>query len=325
MQRRFIAMAAVVVGLSAGSLTGTAQTGVCSVSGEFVVSATFLTPPGPAQMTGTMTFSPPGSCQPTDAGSVLLAVTLAPAVGAPIPVQLSLPYVVSGNDVVIAGGALRATASAIRGTTVEGLALAGGLGNVVAGMLTRRQVAEVGGAQGATGPQGPAGPGGAQGIQGPAGATGPQGPTGAQGAQGVQGPTGAVGATGPAGPGGFYITNIAGALLSLPRHFGPNTNAARNTETEAETILPAGCTMRDLYVWWNANAAGSSTTFTVRLNQSDTALSCSIASGGSSCNNTTSTVTALAGDHTVVRVTGPATLPTAISGALSIQIAWRCS
>jgi len=121
------------------------------------------------------------------------------------------------------------------------------------------------------------------------------------------------------------ITNVAGALLPLPRHFGPNTNAARSTESEAESLVAGACTMRDLYVQWNANAVGSTTTFTVRLNGADTALSCSIASGGSSCNNTGSTAAVAAGDRIVARVTGPSTLPTAISGALILQMAWRCN
>lgn len=121
------------------------------------------------------------------------------------------------------------------------------------------------------------------------------------------------------------ITNIAGALLSLPRHFGPNTNASRSLESEAETLMPVTCTMRDLFVQWNANAAGSTTTFTVRVNGADSSLACAIASGGTSCNDTSSTAAVAAGDRVVMRVTGPSTLPTAISGALAINMSWRCN
>ena len=186
------------------------------------------------------------------------------------------------------------------------------------------------GIDGANGADGVDGVDGIDGVNGNTGATGPTGITGATGATGVAGlpgSTGATGATGAAGgPGALMqITNIAGALLSLPRNFGPNTNAARNTETEAQTMMPVDCTMSRLYVKWNANAAGSTTSFTVRVNGSDTALYCSIASGGESCSNTFSTVPVSAGDLVVLQVSGPSTLPTAISGALSIQVAWRCS
>ncbi|MBL8175585.1 MAG: collagen-like protein [Bryobacterales bacterium] len=184
---------------------------------------------------------------------------------------------------------------------------------------------------GPTGPTGAMGTAGSIGPTGPTGAAstvpGPAGATGATGLAGAVGPTGATGPTGAAGSGGgavMMITNVAGSLLPLPRHFGPNTNAARSTESEAQSLMPVGCTMRDLYVQWNANAAGSTTTFTVRVNSADTALTCSIASGDSSCTNTSSTAAAAAGDMVVMRVTGPSTLPTAISGALVIQMSWRC-
>jgi hypothetical protein len=88
--------------------------------------------------------------------------------------------------------------------------------------------------------------------------------------------------------------------------------------------MPVACTMRDLYVSWNASPT-SATTFTVRVNAADTALACTISTSGTACNNTVSLVAVVAGDKIVLRVTGPATLPTATSGALAIQGSWRCN
>ncbi len=182
-----------------------------------------------------------------------------------------------------------------------------------------KQYAGKKGPKGATGPAGPAG------TTGPAGATGP---TGA--ASTVPGPTGPQGATGPAGATGagasgasFSITSIGAQGSALPRHFGPNTNVARTVETEAETLMPMSCTMRDLFISWNGGSAGSATTFTVRLNQADTALSCTIPDGGSACSNTGSTASVSAGDKIVLRVTG-GSLP-GTPTPLILQGSWRCN
>lgn len=415
-----------------GTSTALAQPTVCSVSGEYVLSAALLGAPGPGQTGGTLTFTPPTTCGPADAGTVAMDLVLSPASGPSQTFQITLPYTVSGSILVIGNRLLVGGPAGLAGGTSDTIPVIGGGGLNLSGTLVRRNASATGatgptgpagptgptgaastaagptgptgaaGAAGATGPTGaastvagPTGPAGATGptgagaagptgatgatgatgsagftgatgptgaastVPGPTGATGPAGPTGANGPTGaastipgptgpqgatgsagatgptgasstVPGPTGPQGATGPAGATGasasgasFSITSIGAQGSALPRHFGPNTNVARTIETEAETLVPMTCTMRDLFITWNGGSAGFATTFTVRLNQADTALSCTIPDGGSACSNTGSTASVSAGDKIVLRVTG-GSLP-GTPAPLILQGSWRCN
>jgi len=198
------------------------------------------------------------------------------------------------------------------------------------------------GSAGATGPTGatgaastvagPTGSTGSAGATGPTGATGAAstvaGPTGATGPTGSAGANGATGATGPTGTGGggavFQMTNILGTGSSLPRYYVPNASIVRTAESEAEAIVPLSCTLKDLYVSWNAASAGFNTSFTVRVNGAATSLTCSIPDNGSSCVNTSSTASITAGQRMSLEIGGSGSLPAATSGALIIRTAWRC-
>jgi hypothetical protein len=161
------------------------------------------------------------------------------------------------------------------------------------------------GADGAVGPQGAqgeVGPQGAQGEAGPAGPQGPEGPQGLQGLQGEAGPQGEVGPQGPAGAdgtsgsllGGNYSNTSDGNFLSP---FNPSAGSEENTS------LPVSSgTARKLFV--NVGTpldAGASVTLTLRQNGADTALTCSVGEGESTCSNVVDEVAFADGDLLSVR------------------------
>jgi hypothetical protein len=68
--------------------------------------------------------------------------------------------------------------------------------------------------------------------------------------------------------------------------------------------MPAAGTVRRLYARVQSAAGGSRTwTFTLRRNGTSTALTCTIGSGATTCNNTANTVAFNAGDLITVQVT----------------------
>jgi len=170
------------------------------------------------------------------------------------------------------------------------------------------------GADGATGPQGPAGADGATGPQGlpgepgamgPAGPVGPEGPQGLQGEPGPQGPQGEVGPVGPEGPAGTDGTS--GSLLggnypntaddNFLSPFNPSTGSEENTNlpvssgSASKLIVNVGSTL----------GAGSSVALTLRRNGIDTALSCTVAEGESTCTNLVDSVAFADGDLLSIR------------------------
>jgi hypothetical protein len=185
------------------------------------------------------------------------------------------------------------------------------------------------GPQGTTGAQGLQGPVGPTGAVGTAGATGPQGPTGPAGATGPSGPQGPVGDMGPAGPtgsqgptgasgtNGTNIQVLTGGTLGsdsgytlgiLPgqvpvAYLGPG-NGGSVTQGISDVPLSAG-TLSHLLVSVDLNPACTTGTcgytFVVCVNQNcgtTPVLTCTIADStvGTSCSDTTDTVTIADGD-----------------------------
>lgn len=171
------------------------------------------------------------------------------------------------------------------------------------------------GAAGPTGPPGPSGPAGPQGAPGTDGAPGPPGPSGPTGPQGAPGVDGAPGPPGPQGPagangtsgsviGGNYSSSGAATKFLIPWG-GDTTN-----EVEASFPVPSG-TARKLVVSMSAApGAGGSVTITVRKNEANTALGCTVAEANTTCTDTADSVLFADGDrlsilYTDVGVSGP--------------------
>lgn len=146
-----------------------------------------------------------------------------------------------------------------------------------------------------TGPQGPQGAAGPQGPQGVAGAAGPQGPQGAQGAQGPQGPQGAQGATGF--PGNIQWGAAAAAAANADRFFVSSFAALASTTAAGNTLLAKSGTLTSIYAAHGGTPlATDSVTYTLQVNTVDTALTCTIAPGGTAANLTGQAVAVVAGD-----------------------------
>lgn len=184
--------------------------------------------------------------------------------------------------------------------------------------------------QGDSGPEGPAGPAGATGTAGPAGPPGPSGPAGPQGSPGAdgapgppgpsgltgpQGSPGADGAPGPQGPagangtsgsviGGNYSSSGGTTKFLIP--WGADTP----NEVEAGIAVPSGIARKLVVNLSVAPGAGRSVTITVRKNEMNTALSCTVAGANTTCIDTGNSITFGDGDrlsvlYTDVGVTGP--------------------
>jgi hypothetical protein len=156
------------------------------------------------------------------------------------------------------------------------------------------------GATGPTGPQGVAGPTGAQGAAGAAGATGATGPTGPQGtagAAGATGPTGPQGATGAAGAdlAGSIQLSTGGAAQSSSDYVG--LGSISETENIVRQVVGITGHITALYCVQEANA-GANRTFTLRVNNASTSLTCTISSG-TQRGSTTGASIAISGRDTV--------------------------
>ena len=100
---RFASMTLAAAAVVLAAPAAYAQT-TCAVTGEYVVSASLQSLPGPAPVTGTFTFTPAAGCQAGAVGSVLVDLNIASAAGL-VPYQATLPYTVQGT-VVSLGGAI---------------------------------------------------------------------------------------------------------------------------------------------------------------------------------------------------------------------------
>lgn len=185
-----MSLTAAVLLLSA--LPARAQSSACSVEGTYLLTATLMTIP-PAQVAGSVIFTPPVACDESAVGSAEVRAVYSSASG-PEVFQQTVPYRVDGVDVVIGEGLMVGTLSGLIDRKAMSIPVNGAGALRLAGVLVRRTI-ETGalvpmGATGATGPTGP---------QGPIGDTGPVGPAGPTGATGPQGPAGATGPQGPPG------------------------------------------------------------------------------------------------------------------------------
>jgi len=321
-----------------------AQLTTCAVSGEYVIGATMLSSPGPGQIGGTFVFTPPATCVAGATGSVTLSVYLTTPTSPTTILQATEPYELIGDRVMIGNGLLIAGVSGVSGGFVSSMAVNGTGTLVLAGTMVRRTIDELVGPPGPTGPTGPLGPtgptgaastvpgptgptgaAGATGATGPTGAAstvpGPTGPTGATGAAGPTGPTGptgaasmvpgptgptgATGATGPTGPAGTGGVNFtARNALNSGGTFGGVSGLIITNSTESTVVMPSPqtCTAQNLRV----NMAGTtvSRTFTLRINGSNTSLSCSITTGSPTCSNTGSLVSVTVGDLLSYSISG---------------------
>ena len=153
------------------------------------------------------------------------------------------------------------------------------------------------GPTGATGPTGDTGPTGS-GATGPTGDTGRPASTGATGARArpvPTGPTGATGATGPAGGGACSTTatlnggtndqvlvNNDDRYASLVAQTNPSSSSTANT-----AVVNCPGTLSNFQVTLSGapfqNAAADSYTLTVRVNNADTTLTCTVANLATTC------------------------------------------
>ncbi|MEY2513927.1 MAG: hypothetical protein QOJ89_1285 [bacterium] len=168
------------------------------------------------------------------------------------------------------------------------------------------------GGAGAKGDTGATGATGATGTTGAAGATGPQGPQGAGGAAGSAGSNGTPGAAGVSGP-----AILAGTVGADGGWTSPGGGGNYGSESGAQVPVPADSsyTAKSLIATIAAPAgAGRSVTVTLRLNATDTALTCTIAGdSATSCTPPDGTTAVIPGGskialHSVVG--GGATTPT---------------
>jgi hypothetical protein len=172
--------------------------------------------------------------------------------------------------------------------------------------------------QGPPGPQGPPGES-AIGQIGPTGAKGNSitGPTG-RGCRGETGPIGPQGNIGPTGPQGNIgnSDSMIGGLASLSvvgsntsdRYFGAYVAGidleGTPTESNATTIIPLNCTISNFYVYLTTSpSVGSSYTFTIRNNNTDTSIIVSISDNDVLASDTTNTASFSSGDTFTIRST----------------------
>lgn len=232
--------AATTVSGQPGAAPASAPLTACAIAGEYVFAAAIVGEPGPGQAGGTLTFTPPGVCEPGAAGTVALNIGHMTTGNAYKLYQATVPYTLEADVVNIGNGTLYTGVSGVANDTVTSMATIGGGTLRLAGTMIRRNfdgfggggagpagpqglagptgppgptgAAGLNGAQGSAGTAGPVGPVGPMGPMGPAGPLGPAGPTGPQGLVGMMGATGttgATGATGAPGAGGFALLSSA--------------------------------------------------------------------------------------------------------------------
>jgi hypothetical protein len=118
------------------------------------------------------------------------------------------------------------------------------------------------------------------GPQGPAGAIGPQGPKGDGGSAGASGTNGTPGASGVAGP------TIISGTMGFPSWSAPGSSANFGSEASALVPIPAGSAYTAKSFIASVSSApggGTSITITLRVNQVNTVLSCTISGAATTC------------------------------------------
>lgn len=127
---------------------------------------------------------------------------------------------------------------------------------------------------------------------------GPQGPKGATGAAGSVGPTGATGLQGTAGtpgsPAASIMTARTSAGIGEEGYFGASgPSAISATESDVTVLTPAATTIaQSLSVTDLVSSADDNTRiYVLRVNGTDTAVTCSIVGGAHNCTDSTHSVT----------------------------------
>jgi hypothetical protein len=147
---------------------------------------------------------------------------------------------------------------------------------------------------------------GPQGPEGPQGGKGAAGNPGAQGAQGAKGATGSQGNTGPKGPseiilgGGTPLQVSGNATQFEPLFYG----IVDPTEANVQQAVGVDGSLSRFSVRLSTAPTGMPMTFTVRKNGADTAVTCTVAVGQSSCQDTVDSATFAAADLIAVRSAG---------------------
>lgn len=162
------------------------------------------------------------------------------------------------------------------------------------------------GPQGPKGDSGPQGPQGEQGSQGEQGAPGPAGPaggsgTGTEGPQGPQGPQGEPGPQGPTGSQGSASQTVGGASsgnLQDNNFLGMFMSDDSTSENDVLQIMPISGLLQYFSVRTAVPVSGVDLAiqFTVRINGSDSEVTCTIPSGESQCSAPSDSVAFGAGD-----------------------------
>ncbi len=235
MRQAWMTTVAGMMALGAAAAPAEAQLTTCAVSGAYVLSGAMLSTPGPGQLGGTFTFTPPGTCAAGGLGSVAIDLTLATTAGTAAPLHYTLPYRLDGETVSIGPGILTAGVAGVVGADVSTLELNGASGLVLAGTLMRRDAVA-----GLTGPAGPPGAAGADGAPGAAGPPGAQGPPGAAGATG----TALLSYGGFANDTGSVVAIVLGGTslpLTLTAASGVGVSGATVTVTDAGTYRLSYC------------------------------------------------------------------------------------
>jgi len=169
----------------------------------------------------------------------------------------------------------------------------------------------IGSGAGPTGATGPIGTTGAEGATG-AGAQGATGATGSAGSDGVTGATGpvgfdgATGATGPSGSGGgsqlVFGADQVSSTTSI-RYLYPGYSAAIAQTSPIPQRVSRSGTMKNMYIAQIGDGNGTNLTYTLRINESPTALAVTLASTDSTGSNIVDQVAIAAGDLIDIEVT----------------------
>lgn len=103
----------------------------------------------------------------------------------------------------------------------------------------------------------------------------------------------------------IFLSNGGVALPQNTTGFQVTANAT--TEVNVTTLCPRSGTFLNLYVHSTAPAAGQTLTNTVRINGVDSSLTCTITGTGTTCNDTTHSVSCVAGDSFSLKTVTSAT------------------
>jgi hypothetical protein len=157
------------------------------------------------------------------------------------------------------------------------------------------------GPPGAAGPAGAPGPTGALGPQGIAGAIGPTGAVGPPGPPGIQGIPGATGPTGANGGGGI-IGGSSGRDLVNNCYLGLFTSTCPSGEVSVQLPIPRGGTINN-FVFHGFASGNAGIPVTLRVNGSNTSITCTTLSGGS-CTDSTHSIAVTTGVQVTVFIPG---------------------